>query len=78
MKEYKYYKNTREHPMNNKKNTLAAAVIAALSLSASNTVFAHGASPDYIKIEDSLKSSGAAFFYDKTAKEVHIALDNVH
>ncbi len=64
--------------MNNKKNTIIAAAVAALSLVTSNTVIAHGGTPDYIKIEDSLKSSGAAFFYDKTAKEVHIALNKVH
>ena len=64
--------------MNNKKNMLAAAIVAALSLTTSNALMAHGSAPNYIKIEESLKSSGAVFVYDKNADEVHIALGDTH
>ena len=55
--------------MNNKKNTIVAAAVAALSLITNNTVMAHGGSPNYIKIEDSLKSSGASFSTIKQQKK---------
>ncbi|GAB3480320.1 copper amine oxidase [Marinomonas epiphytica] len=64
--------------MKNKNKALTASFLAAMGLTISNHANAHGSSPDYIKIEDSLKSSGAVFFYNPSAKEVHITLDTVH
>ncbi|MGB2065395.1 MAG: stalk domain-containing protein, partial [Marinomonas gallaica] len=60
------------------KKTIIAAAISTLSLVSSHAVMAHGSSPDYIKIEDSLKNSGAVFAYDKSSKEVHITLNQAH